>query len=548
MTRLNQAIIVGVGLVLVLVLVVSDLDLGTRAAARTGKGNVARGQLHAGHFARLHPAGHPAHSAQPADPVSSSSSPTAVVTLAGSATQRVPTSFLGISTEYWTLPLFETHATLLERALALVRSPGTGPLILRVGGDSADHTFWNPHPRKAPPWVVQLTPRFLHGLRALVNEVGMRLILDLNLVTDSPLTAARWAEAADANLPRGSIIGFEVGNEPDLYARRYWSWTILHPAAGMSVVPKDLTADSYTRDFEAYSDLLAQAAAGPPLVGPAVAHPGTNRDWISTLIGSKPSHLGMISGHEYPYSACAHPGARSYPTIGRVLSEAGSAGVAQRIAPAVRLAHEAGLPFRLTELNSVTCGGKKGVSDTFATALWAPDALFELLRAGVDGVNIHVRARAINAAFSLDRHGMTARPLFYGMMLFNRTLGPGARLAAVRVAMPQRLGEAMNLKVWAVRINGGGLRLLILDKGNHAANVQLRVPATGAATVQRLLAPSVTSRTGVTLAGQRVGLDARWHGAQVTQRVFPGRRGYVVSVPRMSAALVALRLSQRPAG
>jgi hypothetical protein len=31
------------------------------------------------------------------------------------------------------------------------------------------------------------------------------------------------------------------------------------------------------------------------------------------------------------------------------------------------------------------------VSDTFATALWAPDALFELLRAGIDGVNVHVR-------------------------------------------------------------------------------------------------------------------------------------------------------------
>jgi Glycosyl hydrolase family 79 C-terminal beta domain len=202
----------------------------------------------------------------------------------------------------------------------------------------------------------------------------------------------------------------------------------------------------------------------------------------------------------------------------------------------------------LTELNSVTCGGKKGVSDTFATALWAPDALFELLRAGVDGVNVHVRARAINAAFSLDQHGMTAHPLFYGMMLFNRTLGPGARLAAVHVAVRPAVQRATHLKVWAVRINGGGLHVLILDKGNRAATVALRVPATGTATVERLLAPSITSRTGVTLAGQRIGPDARWHGARVSETVLPGSRGYMVRVPRMSAALVALRLSQATAG
>ena len=78
-------------------------------------------------------------------------------------------------------------------------------------------------------------------------------------------------------------------------------------------------------------------------------------------------------------------------------------------------AHRAGLPFRLTEVNSVTCGGVPGVSDTFATALWAPDTLFELLRAGVDGVNVHVRTDAINAAFAFKRSGLVARPLLYGL-------------------------------------------------------------------------------------------------------------------------------------
>ncbi len=48
------------------------------------------------------------------------------------------------------------------------------------------------------------------------------MILDLNLVTDTPLTASQWAGVAYRALPAGSLAGFEVGNEPDLYARRYW--------------------------------------------------------------------------------------------------------------------------------------------------------------------------------------------------------------------------------------------------------------------------------------------------------------------------------------
>lgn len=542
MSRFHSTqVIVGVGLVVVLGLLVSDHDFGTRAVARTAKGKVASHRLHADRLAPSRSASQPARLAHPLHPASNSSAPTAVVTLVSQGTQPVPRSFLGISTEYWTLPLFETHARLLERALSLIRTPGNGPLVMRVGGDSADHTFWNPAPLKAPRWVVQLGPRFLQGVGALVKSVGMRLILDLNLVTGTPLTAARWAKAADTGLPRGSIVGFEVGNEPDLYARRYWSWLIFHPAAGMSVLPKDLTAQSYARDFEAYSDLLAEAAPGLPLVGPAVAHPGSNREWISTLIGSKPSRLGMISGHEYPYSACARPGAAAYPTIGRVLSEAGSAGIARRIAPAVQMAHSAGLPFEMTELNSVTCGGLAGVSNTFATALWTPDALFRLLRAGVDAINVHVREDAINQAFALRNFGLLPRPLLYGLLLFDRTLGPGAQLVGVHLVAH----HAPHLDVYAVRLAHNVLHVLAIQKGASPVHLDLALAGAGNATVERLLAPSVSARYGVTLGGQWLGRDARWHGRPSHETIKPGPAGYQLTVPRFGAALVTVRLAPR---
>ena len=149
------------------------------------------------------------------------------------------------------------------------------------------------------------------------------------------------------------------------------------------------------------------------------------------------------------------------------------------------MAHRAGYKFRLTELNSVACQGLPGVSDAFATALWAPDALFELLRAGLNGVNIHVRTDAINAAFTLNREGLGARPLLYGMILFARTLSANPELVRAKV----HANPSLHLKAWAVRVSGGMMHLLLINKGSQSANVRVHLPGSGPAKVERLLAP-----------------------------------------------------------
>ncbi len=145
--------------------------------------------------------------------------------------------------------------------------------------------------------------------------------------------------------------------------------------------------------------------------------------------------------------------------------------------------------------------------------------------------------------------GLVAHPLFYGLMMFDRALGPDARLARTRLYLPTRAAAGAHLKAWAVRVSGGRLNVLLIDKGNRSIRVDLRVPASGPATIERLLAPSVSARSGVILAGQHVGRDARWHGQIQASMVWPRSSGYVVTVPRMSAALIGMRFGSaaRPA-
>ena len=455
--------------------------------------------------------------------------------------RAIPPSFLGISTEYWTLPLWEPHAAVAARVLSLLRVPGDGRLVLRIGGDSSQRTFWVKSTRGAPRWTYLLTPRWFAQTRQLVDRTGARVILDLNTITGTVSDAEGLVRAAENRLPRGSIIGFEIGNESDLYLRAYWLDTIEHPWADAAVAPAAITASDYARQFAAYSAEVRRAAPGVPLLGPTIGNSLYSEKWIRTLLADAHPGLGTVSGHWYPYSGCARPGRPSYPSIAKLMDGNVAANMARGMAPVLRLVHRMGLKFRLTELNSVTCGGLRGVSNTFATALWTPDALFRLLGAGVDGINIHVREDAVNQAFALRQFGLQAQPLLYGMLLFDRTLGPDAQLVHVHLA----LHHVRHFDVYAVRVAHDVLHVLAIDKGGTAVRLDLVLPATGEASVQRLLAPSVSARYGLTLDSQWLGRDARWHGRVSYERVKPGEYGYQLTVPRYSAALLTVPLTPR---
>lgn len=462
--------------------------------------------------------------------------PQAVVTLADrGGPLSVPRSFLGLSTEYWTVPIWARHLSLLGHVLASITP--NGPMVLRIGGSSADQTFFAAA-KEPPEWVFETSRAWLAQLRRIVTRFGVRVILDLNMVTATPQIAVRWARAARAALPTGSVIGFEIGNEADIYSHTAWQ-ELTGGAIAARALPQTMTPPSYADSYRVYAAALARVAHGVPLLGPALSDPAAHLNWISRLLAGPHPGLGAVTVHRYPLSACALPGWKMFPTIARVLSDRAASGMAGSIGSAVRAARGAGLPLRLTELNSVTCGGRRGVSNTFATALWAPDALFELLHAGAASAAVHVRANAINMAFSLTRHGLVAHPLLYGMAMFARTIGTGAHLVALHLSVHRGL----RLKAWGVRLPGNRLHVLLINKGAAGARVSLRIPAQGRTTAEALLAPSVRATSGVTLGGRHLSRRGLWTGSLMTTTLSLGRGGgYRVAVRGYSATLVSAQL------
>ncbi|MBV9820558.1 MAG: hypothetical protein JOZ07_19695 [Solirubrobacterales bacterium] len=444
----------------------------------------------------------------------------------------IPQSFLGFSTEYWSLPDEAGHAALFARIVSLVRAPGGGPFLLRIGGVSSDHAIWDPTGRRLARWAFPLTRGWLQGTAALDRRAGLRVIADLNLITAMPRQDAAFARSLRRTLPPHSLIGLEIGNEPDVYLASAWGLRLLGLPA-IRRLPATLTAAGYVRSYDADARALATAAPGIPLLGPALAEPRVNRRWATTLLDGATARPAAITVHDYPYTACTPRRAGNYPTIERLLSNR-TIPVQRALIDVVRLAAVDAVPVRVTEFNSISCGGVAGVSNTFATALWAPSALFAMVRAGVRSADLHVRAFSINAPFRFSARGVWPRPLLYGLIAFTRMLGPGARLLDARV----RARPVARLSAWVVQRDGGGFAVLLIDRGQRPIRVRLRIAGGRRAIAMRLLARSAQSTGGVTLGGLHLDPQARWVGRPARQILVPRRGVFELTLRGASAALV----------
>jgi hypothetical protein len=453
----------------------------------------------------------------------------AVTVTVGATGGVVPKSFLGIATEYLSVPIYERNIRAFDRMLALLRPPEGGPLVVRFGGLSADHALWTPALTAAvPPLAYALTPADLEQIAAIVRTDRLQAILDLNLAADDPAAEAQLAAAAQGDFPSGSIDAFEIGNEPD-----YYHYTL---RGNPAYYPTTYTPDLYASRFSEYRQALATAGVRAPLAGPALANPIAHYDYLTRVVGDNPGSVGMLTVHRYPLSACAFPGSPLFPTITRLLRNSASIGLIHSLARSVAFAHSSRVPIRLDELNSVTCGGTLGVSDSFASALWATDTLFAAAASGLDGVNVQLRPDALNAPILFTAAGAEPRPLMYGMLLFDRALGRGSRMAATSVSEPR----ALAVNVWAVRQPSGALSVVALNKGTSRAVVRIRAPRGPVAGVEQMLASSLLTESRVTLAGQRIGADGRWRGRRVVGRVSWHDGGYSLVVPALSGALVSI--------
>jgi hypothetical protein len=456
--------------------------------------------------------------------------------------QPLPRSFVGVSLEFNWLHFYtgRNPKRIDPVLITLLRNlaPGQTPSV-RIGGESTDSTWWPIAHQKTPQGVsYSLSNKWLSIVKGMASALGARLIVGVNFAADRPDIAAAEARAFLNGIGRRYIQALEIGNEPDNYGIFPWYRTEQGRGHWVWSRPNTYSLTDFISEFSRFRAALP--AAG--IAGPAFAE----LSWLGGLdqFFSAEPKLTVATVHRYPLHGCfTNQSDPTYPSTENLLADPASSGLAQAIAPAVSVAHAHHVPFRLDEMNSAAvaaCLGKRGVSGTFASALWVLDTLFNLADVGVDGVNVHTLPSAAYELFSFRYHKRHweafVHPEYYGLLLFAQAFPAGAQL------LPVSVSATGPLKVWATRSSSGTTRIVLINKDpSNDYQVKLQVPgALKAATLERLQARSVSSTNGVTLGGQTFGDEARTGtlGRPRTETVVPAAGSYLVTVPAASAALL----------
>ncbi len=450
------------------------------------------------------------------------------------AAQAVPSSFMGISSEIKNLFAYAgTSPSSLDQPFVqlLKNLAPTGEPVLRLAGDSSDWSWWpTPGVATSPGFRFNLSPAWTSVAKSVATAIGGKLIVGLNFESDSRRVAAYEAQQLSARLG-SSALAYELGNEPELYAAFGW----YHTPSGKIVYgrPTTYTEDDYANDFAN----IASALGNVPVAGPSVGSP----KWlagIGAVLARNRSRLALVTVHAYPTKHCSsstilHPS--------DLLSTASLQGVITALAPAVASAHAHRLPIRLDEINSVSCGGYLGVSNSFAAALWALNLLPMIDRAGISGVNFQTVPNTwqgmINAAHTSAGWKVTVQPVYYGLMTFAEAAPAGSHFLSVSAPAASGLWE------WATRTPSGQVHVVITNSSSRARSTSIKITGeTGFGEMTTLRASSINSTTGVTLGGQSLAASTgALAGAPASTSVTPTNSGsYALTVPASSAVVLTV--------
>jgi len=134
----------------------------------------------------------------------------------GSPGRRIPGTFLGLSFEVNELSSYVEEGPAFDRAISLLRPHAGGPMVVRLGGKSADDAYWDAPTLGTPSWVFEIGNDWLAQLSSLAKRDRLEVTLDLNLAVHAPAMEASFAKSAlDALGPRLAAVA--IGNEPDLF-------------------------------------------------------------------------------------------------------------------------------------------------------------------------------------------------------------------------------------------------------------------------------------------------------------------------------------------
>jgi len=438
----------------------------------------------------------------------------------------VPTDFMGLSYESGQLS-YPDFFSAQNRALIEIFRTLSPSGVLRLGGNLSEFTAWSetepatppeagglvgPDPGHREPRTFTITPRSIQNLQGFLKATGWRCIYGLNLgggTVDQALAEGSYV----AKTLGAQLICVQFGNEPDLFKH--------HDQEN-----RPWTCDEFMAKWKTFRAAFHQKLPDVVVAGPDTAF---NQKWVKQFAQEVPKEVALITSHYYPEGPPSDP----KMTIDLLMHPAGLFESSCR--EALESAKAAGLPFRMAEGNSCFNAGKQGVSDTFASALWAGDFCLQMASLGCVGVNLHGGANGYYSPIvGSIGSGFSVGPEFYGLMLAQQFAGRTMCRATLEA-------QGTNLTAYAACGDGGKDLIVVFNKDMRDVEITLTAAGGGLkrVVIERLDGPAIDSKTGARFEGAEVRNDGQFHPL-AGERMQAQSGKLRVAVPAYSAALIRL--------
>jgi len=438
-----------------------------------------------------------------------------------------------------------------QETAVLVPSTPDGRMLEKFTGASSN-------PTQTPPLVF--TPDLLYLMRNISSFVNVRWYLGVPF-NDTQNFRLAIAEQGQAILG-DYLIGLQVGNEPDLYAR--------HGHRPSTYGPYD-----YVGEFGSLVAAMSSNSADSKnlnlLIGPNIAYADwtTEQVWNTGFVDQFSANLAYLAVENYPTDNCA----AQFNTGGPVrvpqdmfptfLDHNAGKSIITKFLNSTVYAQQKNKKLLMFETNTASCGGFVGVSDSFGAALWGIDYAMQMAYSNFSGALMHIGGQNVfynpftpPPTNQSSFHQWTVGPLYYSALAVAETLGSSNISQVLDV---NANGGDIHTPAYAVYENGNPVRVGIVNfvtdpSGASDLSVGIAIGGSGInqpnaspaqVKVKYLLASSVSQKGNYTWAGQTFGgnfqSDGRPIGTEnITTVQCDTNNLCTIKVPAPSYALVFL--------
>jgi hypothetical protein len=448
----------------------------------------------------------------------------------------MPVDFVGLSYEVQQLAdpsFFSAENTGLIREFKALSLTG----VLRLGGNTSEFAYWKPTPSSPEPEHSQVrevvgepkaqyyavTADAVRNLAEFLEATGWTCLYGIGMGTNTPARAAEEAIFVAETLGH-RLQYFQIGNEVDLFGRHLRD-------------PKTWSAKTYLEEWlilaRAIAARVPAARFGMPDVASEVAWLTEIADLWPSIEGPSIQTLPRVTTltHHYYFSG---PATNPEVNIPNLLKPATMQKVQNTANIATAAARKMGARVRMTEGNTCYRGGKPGVSDVFAAALWAADYSLLLASNNYSGINLHggtgkSAANSVGGSLPGDAllvaNGATPEQIathphpFYtpiatfGSEYLLEPVGYGLKFAGsfsggtlLKTEFSTKLQAAgVNATAYAAKLSGGQTSVIILNK-DPVADLELELDfggESGAVETETLHAPALDRREAHITASTR---------------------------------------------